>query len=147
MSSPEIVEMSWDPITRIVGSLADGKDVLVRIDPIATGADQDRRMARSVARMLAPCAVHAGALVATGGDTARAILDAWGIKRLILEGDVEPGLPYSSATCGDRNILVLTKAGSFGARDTLLNCRAFLERLGRDSNVVESTVPAENGKS
>lgn len=138
----------WDEhATRIMRNLADGRDVLVRLDPIKTCEyTQDRSVARSVAQMLAPCAAHVGALVATGGDTARAILDRWEIERLTLLGEVEPGLPYSVATCGNREILALTKAGGFGMRDTLVRCREFLCKLGRDSNAAESQHPLVSWK-
>lgn len=113
---------------QIRARLARGQDVLLRFDSSeACSPAQGRPLARALARMIHPCADHVGALVATGGETARAILDAWGIERLRLGGEVEPGLPWSLGECGGgRKILVLTKAGSFGERDTLLHCREFL---------------------
>ena len=144
--SAEKQRSEWEEkATQIATSLANGRDVLVRFDETETCAnDHDRKVARSVAQMLALCAAHVGALVATGGDTARAILDAWDIQRLTLLGEVEPGLPYSVATCGNREILVLTKAGGFGTRDTLVHCREFLRRLDRDSNAAESRYSFES---
>ena len=147
--SAEKQRSEWEEkATQIATSLANGRDVLVRFDETETSAnDHDRKVARSVAQMLAPCAAHVGALVATGGDTARAILDAWDIQRLTLLGEVEPGLPYSVATCGNREILVLTKAGGFGTRDTLLRCREFLRRRERDSDAAESQSSFESQKN
>jgi len=89
-------------------------------------ARQGHEMARCLARMVAPCADRVGALVATGGETARTILEEWGIRRMRLVGEVEPGLPYSIAQRAGREILILTKAGGFGARETLVSCREFL---------------------
>jgi 4-hydroxythreonine-4-phosphate dehydrogenase len=107
--------------------LRQGRDVLVQLDSRASCATgQGRELARSLARMIAPCANHVGALFAAGGETARAILDAWGIQSLRLRGEVDPGLPYSLGQCDGRDILILTKAGGFGTRDTLLRCRAFI---------------------
>jgi 4-hydroxythreonine-4-phosphate dehydrogenase len=74
-----------------------------------------------------------GALVATGGETARAILDTWGIQRLRLLGEVEPGLPWSVTDGWRRALIVLTKAGSFGSPGTLLHCRDFLRDAIRDT--------------
>ena len=141
-------KQSQEQVNEITRSLVDCRDVLVRFDPTeAHDNDLDRKIARSVAKMIAPCALHVGALVATGGDTARAILDAWGVQRLTLMGEVAPGLPCSMATCGNREILVLTKAGGFGTRDTLLRCREFVHRFGRDSDAVESRHSAGSRKS
>jgi D-threonate/D-erythronate kinase len=70
-----------------------------------------------------------GALVLTGGDTARAVLRALGIASLRVVGEVETGVPML-LTAGPQALPVITKAGDFGDRDTLVNCRAAL-RTGR----------------
>ena len=98
-------------------SLERGDDVLVQLDSDDLSTrDQGRLLTRSLARMLEPCAHHVGALVATGGETARAILDAWGIDRLRLLGEVEPGLPYSVAECQGREIVVLPRPAASARR-------------------------------
>jgi 4-hydroxythreonine-4-phosphate dehydrogenase len=108
------------------------EDVLVQFDSTGSfSGEQGRPLARSLARMIAPCADRVGTLVVTGGETARAILDEWGIQPLQLLGEVEPGLPYLLAECANRDVLILTKAGGFGAPDTLLRCREFLHSLAR----------------
>jgi 4-phospho-D-threonate 3-dehydrogenase / 4-phospho-D-erythronate 3-dehydrogenase len=115
----------------VSGRLENGDDVLVQFDSSeACDARRGHEIARSLARMIAPCADQAGALVATGGETARAILDAWGIRRMRLVGEVEPGLPYSIAQRAGREILILTKAGGFGTRETLVRSRDFLRARG-----------------
>ncbi len=97
------------------------------------GPKSDRRMGSSMAAALAdlvqPFAGAVGALVATGGETARAVFDAWGINRLQLVGEVEPGLPFSLASGWSRELPVLTKAGGFGSPETFLHCREFLRGL------------------
>jgi 4-phospho-D-threonate 3-dehydrogenase / 4-phospho-D-erythronate 3-dehydrogenase len=119
---------------RISSILQQGTDVLVRFDCAETCAAEDTRcLTSSLARLVAPCADHAGALVATGGETARAILDAWGIRQLRLLGEVESGLPWSVTEGWRRDLIVLTKAGSFGTPGTLLHCRDFLRDLERDT--------------
>ena len=70
-----------------------------------------------------------GALVLTGGDTARAVLRTLGIAALRVVGEVEPGVPIL-LTEGPRALPVVTKAGDFGNRETLVRCRAAL-RTGR----------------
>ena len=44
---------------------------------------------------------------------------------LRLVGEIEPGVPLSIAA-GPRPLTVITKAGAFGNRDTLLHCHAML---------------------
>ena len=109
-----------------------GVDALVTL-----GAEQDINsaqeplLAAALAELLQPFASAAGALVATGGHTARAILRAWGIVGLRILGELEPGLPHSIAEGWRRPLPVLTKAGAFGKPETLLRCREFLRALGR----------------
>ncbi len=79
-----------------------------------------RRLGRIVARQ-APGAHY----VLTGGETARAVLAARGIRELRLLGEVEPGVPFGMARDGT---LVCTKAGGFGMPDTLVRCVAKLRR-------------------
>jgi 4-hydroxythreonine-4-phosphate dehydrogenase len=139
----------WQQIvTLILEKLALGADVLVQIDSAeACAPEKGRRLTQSLARMLAPCADRVGALVATGGETARAILDAWGIQRLRLLGEIEPGLPWSLAECANRDVLILTKAGGFGTPGTLLRCREFLHKKARGPAVVEGQTRATGEKS
>ncbi|MGH8629239.1 MAG: nucleotide-binding domain containing protein, partial [Burkholderiales bacterium] len=59
------------------------------------------------------------ALVATGGDTAIAVLDASGCAALEVIGDLMPGLPYARVQLDGRALWFVTKAGGFGGRDTL----------------------------
>ena len=66
-----------------------------------------------------------GALVSTGGETARALLSAMHYRALRLAGEIEPGVPLSIAV-GPRALPVITKAGAFGNPDTLLHCHATL---------------------
>jgi 4-hydroxythreonine-4-phosphate dehydrogenase len=118
----------------ISASLRQRTDVLVQFDTAEPcAAEVTRRLTSTLARMLAPCADQAGVLVATGGETARAILDVWGIQRLRLLGEVEPGLPWSVTEGWRRTLIVLTKAGGFGTPGTLVHCRDFLRDLERDT--------------
>ena len=60
----------------------------------------------------------AQALVATGGDTAIAILAASDNPALQVLGDLMPGIPYARIRLGDASLWLVTKAGGFGGRDT-----------------------------
>jgi D-threonate/D-erythronate kinase len=108
-----------------------GVDVLVTVG--AEGqvvSAQEPLLAAALGELVRPFAGAVGALVATGGETARAVFRAWGISQLQILGEVEPGLPYSAAIGWDRQLPVLTKAGGFGGPETLLRCREFLKSLG-----------------
>ena len=54
------------------------------------------------------------ALVATGGDTVEAILDAFGIAALDVLGEFRPGIPVSRAAAGAGDLTLVSKAGGFG---------------------------------
>jgi uncharacterized protein YgbK (DUF1537 family) len=95
-----------------------------------TGRGQVEASVR-VARGLA-AAVHellgrgrTGALVLLGGDGAEAILDRLGVDTLRVLRRVVEGVPVSETT-GSAGMVVVTKAGGFGADGTLL---AVIERL------------------
>jgi D-threonate/D-erythronate kinase len=90
-------------------------------------------LSTALARFVAPCADRIGALVATGGETARSVLQTWGVSRLRLLGELEPGLPLSVTEGWPRQLPVLTKAGGFGAPRTMLHCKQFLQQLDRSS--------------
>jgi uncharacterized protein YgbK (DUF1537 family) len=61
---------------------------------------------------------QAQALVATGGDTAIAILAASDNPALQVLGDLMPGIPYARIRLEGAPIWLVTKAGGFGVRDT-----------------------------
>lgn len=61
-------------------------------------------MSNALAQWLAPALTHAGSVVATGGETARAILIAADIKRLTLFGELATGVVLAEARLGKRLI-------------------------------------------
>lgn len=119
----------------VTGTLAAGRDALVRIghegdaDPCA-----GRALAASLARMLEPAAAHAGALAATGGETARAVLSGWGVAALMILREIEPGVALSR-TPGPRPIAVITKAGAFGSPQALRRAQDVFDSLRRGPRV------------
>lgn len=65
----------------------------------------------------------------TGGDTALAVCQAFGIRQLWLGGEVEPGIPWSLA----EHSLVVTKAGGFGQPDAIFKSLNWMQsQLGRN---------------
>jgi uncharacterized protein YgbK (DUF1537 family) len=109
-------------------ALASGDDVALAIGP-GPGIDlrEGSGLAAELAALVAPRLPKLGGLVMTGGETARAVLIAAGLRGLRLRGEVEPGVPLGVGI-GTFEIPVVTKAGAFGDRHTLRRCRAALRR-------------------
>ena len=111
----------WLELRDAVGRTLDaGRDLMIRI-----GAEerndlaQGRVLSASLGRLLGPLAGRVGALLATGGETARAVLSTFGIRALRVVRAIEPGVPLSVSMAG-RPIPVVTKAGAFGSPAALL---------------------------
>lgn len=59
-------------------------------------------------------------VAATGGDVARALMSVLGARAVDLLGEVSPGIPLCAVRGGERpGLLLVTKAGGFGAPDAL----------------------------
>jgi 4-hydroxythreonine-4-phosphate dehydrogenase len=82
--------------------------------------------AEGLAEAIAGMREQIGGLVLTGGATARAVLSRLGIAALRVVGEVETGVPILVAE--GSGLPVVTKAGDFGDRETLLRCRLVLQR-------------------
>ncbi|WP_122320593.1 four-carbon acid sugar kinase family protein [Pseudomonas cichorii] len=100
--------------------LSAGHDVLVRLDQQQRNPTHAAALSNALAKWLAPALPHAGSLIATGGETARAILVEAGIDHMILLGELATGVVLSQARLGPRTLNVVTKAGGFGEPDTFL---------------------------
>lgn len=100
---------------------------LTQLDPGTETILLDPRSAAF--RDVAHEAIHAAdGLVLTGGATARAVLDALHVDTLHIGGEVEPGVPWSTAGGRHGTIAVVTKAGGFGDTLTLQRAVRFLRR-------------------
>lgn len=64
------------------------------------------------------------ALVATGGDTAEAILDAFDAPVLDVLGEFRPGIPVSRAASAGGDLTLVSKAGGFGAPELFVEIAA-----------------------
>jgi len=106
--------------SEIDNALASGNDVIAVIDASAEAAE-DPYLCSALALLTSPHTDKVGALIATGGETARAVLTAWDITSLRLLREIEPGVPLA-ISAGARQIPVITKSGSFGNRATLAHC-------------------------
>ena len=109
-----------------------GMDVVVGIGRPDTAPAADTALVEHLARMLKSCQSLVGGVVATGGDTAAALLKQWGIGGLRLIGEVETGVPIGLAI-GPRPLIVALKAGGFGHDATLALARTAVRSFLRCS--------------
>lgn len=80
------------------------------------------RIACAMGETAALCGPGFAGLVMTGGDTAVHACRALGAQILAVEGEIEPGCPCCRILSGTlEGRLLITKAGSFGSEQTLLN--------------------------
>lgn len=128
------VRFSWGKVRttnsesdQVVEALKRGSDTLVVFEGDEEfSVSQAQVFAEALSGLISPCAGLLGGLIATGGETARAVLDGLGIRRLRLLGEIEPGIPFSVAEGWTRPLPVVTKAGAFGSPTALVRCREFL---------------------
>ncbi|KAA6460945.1 hypothetical protein DYQ86_11750 [Acidobacteria bacterium AB60] len=139
-TTPAVLHDSLAIRTQISQSLQSGRDVLLSLQEDGQRSKQGDRL-RGFSLISSQCAPFIGGLVATGGETARAILDGLGIHRLRVLGQVDPGMPFSVAECWQRPLPVITKAGAFGAPQALLRCLSFLRELQRAPAPVRANDP------
>jgi 4-hydroxythreonine-4-phosphate dehydrogenase len=129
---------------RIVAAAGAGP-VVVRLDPAEpVSPSLSRRLSTGLGALVAR-AVSARAssvdLVLTGGETARRVLEALGVDRLVPLGEVEPGAVLSRRPDG---AAVVTRPGSFGGPDSLL---AILEALRGHGRAARPMTTASSGGS
>ena len=125
----------WQSLrARLAMRLQGRHDLLLEIASVeVVDLGEGVRLCHALAQLVAPFAEQLGAIVATGGETARAIVTAMGSTGLRVIGEVETGVPISLAL-GAKTIPIITKAGAFGTRETLFRCYETL-RLARDEPV------------
>lgn len=82
----------------------------------------DLSPAEFLGRAVSASAGSYNALVVTGGDTARRIVDALDAVSMDLRGEAEPGVPFGILNLPEKSLPFATKAGGFGLAGTLLHC-------------------------
>ena len=129
-SAEQVESLSAEPETTVLrapnGRLQSAKipaaqNLVLKATADEAGHEGDaERVAADMARHAIDIArsAKAEALVATGGDTAIAILAASDNPALQVLGDLMPGIPYARIRLGDASLWLVTKAGGFGGRDT-----------------------------
>lgn len=120
---------------RVADRLAEGGDVLVEI-VLADEPDMSLgpELANALAGALAPVAGRIGALAATGGETAAALLTRLDIRGIHLADEIEPGVSLG-LTLGALSIPIATKAGAFGDADSLVRIRDRLRRVRTEGSM------------
>ena len=123
-------EGAWEPVAMTLArALGAGEDVMVEI---AAGEPPDLsigpRLSDALARLLRPLLPLVGALAATGGETAAALLTRFGVTGIRLFEEVEPGVCLG-LTLGAVSIPVVTKSGAFGDEDSLTRIAARLRHI------------------
>jgi 4-hydroxythreonine-4-phosphate dehydrogenase len=109
-----------DTAERVRRALHEGP-VVLSPDPAAPVVRADApAVARALARTVVAVIPELGTLVATGGETARAVLTTAGADHLVVTGEVEPGVVRGHVPGLDLDLV--TKAGAFGDPDALLRC-------------------------
>jgi len=125
----------WAELSARIGeTLQQGGNIAVVLE--STGQldhTKGKLLSSALAAMVSPFRDIVGSLVASGGETARAILERWGVASLRLIGELEPGLPIAVAEDQQRSLRVVTKAGAFGNSQTLVRCLRYLHTLERSA--------------
>jgi uncharacterized protein YgbK (DUF1537 family) len=113
----------------IAAAIAAGQDIAVQIgDSDHLDTSEALTLAALLGTLLHPYLAQARGVIATGGETARALLRTLEVSALQLATEVEPGVPLSVVGSGPAaGLRVITKAGAFGAPVTLLRCRDHLK--------------------
>ena len=123
---PIVLERRDDTLAAARRALAQGRNVAVcSVRDRKAGAED--RTASALAEVVAELE-HDGlfdGLILTGGDTAARVASALGAVGILLDEEVEPGVPAGSLL-GPRPYPVVTKAGGFGKPATLKEALRFL---------------------
>src|SRR5439155_10878259 len=137
--APEVLKAgntsgTWTEAAERIKAALEVRDAMIvigmgeRIDP-----REGALLCASLSQMMAPHLASIGALIATGGETARALLAVMHVSELRLVREIEPGVAL--ACCGgSRALPVVIKGGAFGSVDTLLNAYRVLSTLRAAGN-------------
>jgi 4-hydroxythreonine-4-phosphate dehydrogenase len=116
---PDELLKAPDRVRRHLNGLPSRGLSVVALDPTAhVEASRSTPLVRALAEVVAPHLPTFPAVVATGGETARALLDAVGVARLEVLAEIEPG---AVATRTPHGQIFVTRPGSFGGPDSLLH--------------------------
>lgn len=132
--SPE--ELAQGALAQVAGALDAGRPVLVysTADPATVSRVQaSLGVTEAAARVEATMATLARELVArgvrrlvvAGGETSGAVVQALGIRALVIGPEIDPGVPWTE-TIGAPPLALALKSGNFGAEDFFAKALAML---------------------
>ena len=110
--------------------LESGRDVVLCVDDNSVPvAFDDPALSMRLARIAAYAIGAAKGIVLTGGDTARSVLSAFGVRQLTVLGEVSVGLPF----CNVRELVspICLKSGGFGDTNLLADLLREARKPGR----------------
>ena len=120
----EVLRRSWRvlavPDGNLVGDVGEGEPTILQMTAGGAGRPAGEAaiaFAQSVADTMRRN--RPATLIASGGETANAILGALGVDRLVLIAEIAPGLPVSDVRTEWGTLRVVTKSGGFGGPDAL----------------------------
>jgi D-threonate/D-erythronate kinase len=103
-----------------------GKDLAVGLD--ADGLANNEQITQLLTDLVEPVLASVGALIITGGETCRSLLDRLGVSRLHLLLELVPGVALALVV-NPRPFLLVVKAGGFGGPSALRDVYDFLKKL------------------
>ncbi len=116
-------------VGELEGAVERNQDLVLECAPEpVVGAAQRPMLSAALAQITTAVRGKIGALIASGGETARMVFDAWGVTRMRLMGEIEKGIPIATAEDWSRPLPIMTKAGDFGSYEALLKCQQYLRR-------------------
>ncbi|WP_244817684.1 four-carbon acid sugar kinase family protein [Caballeronia sp. Lep1P3] len=128
---------SWQAWGDDIGErLRGGHDLIVRIGrDDAFDPSEGARLSNALAALVAPHFGALGGLIATGGETARAMLAAANVGSLELVREIEAGVALGRASASDAagGAAIVTKAGAFGSEHALYGAYRHLRGLPNET--------------
>ncbi len=122
-----------EPAERALRALRAGRDCALTLEGQAGERERGRDRTQRLAAVAAAAIEPAGGLVLTGGETARAVLEAIPGTGLTLEREIAPGIALGW-TDPPASLPVALKAGGFGDEDALLLCRRVMHNDQREDD-------------
>ncbi|OXI28983.1 serine kinase [Burkholderia sp. AU16741] len=130
-----------DVTTVVSDALRRGRHVVVSLSQAQRGdVDDGLLFCTRLAALLAPAVRHAGAIFATGGETARALLTAAGASALRVVDEIEDGMPLLECRLHDSALPVVTKAGGFGRPESIYHAWRRLANTGNPADTAQTNL-------
>jgi uncharacterized protein YgbK (DUF1537 family) len=134
-SVPSLLGEDPRPRTRMAldirGALERGIDVLVELPPDeAPDLSIGPALVRALATCLAPALSRMSGLIATGGETAAALLRQCYVRQILLVDEIEAGIALGLMV-GETRVPLITKPGAFGDSHSLIRSLEKLRSIRR----------------